>query len=95
MASPPSIPGNYGIQDQRLVLQWVQKNIASFGGNATAVTIFGESAGGASVGIHLISPQSKGLFQQAIMESNPVFFFFFFFFCPFISLSDSFLSTKN
>jgi len=54
-----SLGGNYGIQDQRLVLQWVQNEIANFGGDPTQVTLFGESAGAMSVGWHLVSPLSK------------------------------------
>ncbi|MEW6200622.1 MAG: carboxylesterase family protein, partial [bacterium] len=65
--------GNYGIYDQIAALQWVQRNIGSFGGDPQNVTIFGESAGGMSVGIHLASPLSKGLFNKAIIESGPVF----------------------
>lgn len=60
------------IKDQILGLQWVQKNIAAFGGNPSQVTIFGESAGAISVGLHLVIKPSQGLFQRAIMESNPL-----------------------
>ncbi|CAK6981917.1 acetylcholinesterase [Scomber scombrus] len=63
-------PGNMGLLDQRMALQWVQDNIHSFGGNPKQVTIFGESAGGASVGFHLLCPDSRPTFTRAILQSG-------------------------
>ena len=63
-------PGNFGMLDQVEALKWVKDNIENFGGNPNMVTIFGESAGGASVSLHLMSPLSKDLFHRAIAESG-------------------------
>ncbi|KAK9524452.1 hypothetical protein VZT92_016847 [Zoarces viviparus] len=63
-------PGNVGLLDQRMALQWIQDNIHFFGGNPKQVTIFGESAGGASVGFHLLSPDSRPIFTRAILQSG-------------------------
>jgi para-nitrobenzyl esterase len=62
--------GTYGIQDQIAGLKWVRDNIAKFGGDSSNVTIFGESAGGISVGMLVSSPAAKGLFHRAISESG-------------------------
>ncbi|XP_075991060.1 juvenile hormone esterase-like [Anticarsia gemmatalis] len=63
-------PGNNGLKDQQEALRFIQANIHSFGGDKDSVTIFGESAGGASVHYHMISETSAGLFHKAISESG-------------------------
>ncbi|MBW4039033.1 MAG: carboxylesterase family protein [Acidobacteria bacterium] len=70
-AETPNGPlGNYAYMDQIAALQWVKRNIASFGGDPSTVTLFGESAGGMSVHALLTSPLTSGLFQRAIIESG-------------------------
>ncbi|EDO47241.1 predicted protein, partial [Nematostella vectensis] len=64
------LTGNYGMLDQVKSLQWVKSNIYRFGGDPGKVTIFGESAGGASVGLLMLSPLANGLFRSAIPQSG-------------------------
>ncbi|CAG2107199.1 unnamed protein product [Medioppia subpectinata] len=63
-------PGNAGIFDQIMALQWIKDNIHNFGGNPDNITLFGESAGATSISFHLISPLSRHLFSQAILQSG-------------------------
>jgi para-nitrobenzyl esterase len=67
------VSGNYGLLDMISGLQWIQKNIAAFGGDPQRVTIFGESAGGIAVSMLCASPLAKGLFHGAISESGGSF----------------------
>lgn len=62
--------GNYGVMDQRMAMEWTKNNIKGFGGDPSRVTIAGQSAGAMSVAVHLVAPGSKGLYNQAVMESN-------------------------
>ncbi|XP_068459415.1 cocaine esterase [Clinocottus analis] len=64
------VSGNFGMLDQVQALRWIQQHIHNFEGNPDLVTIFGESAGGVSVSLLLLSPLSNGLFHHAIAESG-------------------------
>jgi para-nitrobenzyl esterase len=69
-AGPDEMLANYGFMDQIAALQWVKRNIAAFGGDPANVTIFGQSAGGASVDMLMLAPPARGLFAKAISESG-------------------------
>uniref|UniRef100_A0A672FJA4 Carboxylic ester hydrolase n=1 Tax=Salarias fasciatus TaxID=181472 RepID=A0A672FJA4_SALFA len=62
------MPGNYGLWDQHAAISWVRRNIQAFGGSPYNLTIFGQSAGAASVSYQMLSPYSKGLFRRAITQ---------------------------
>lgn len=62
-------PGNMGLKDQVIALRWIRRHIEKFGGDPKGVTLWGYSAGSISVGLHMLSPMSKGLFHRAIMQS--------------------------
>ncbi|MBO9521383.1 MAG: carboxylesterase family protein [Nocardioidaceae bacterium] len=63
---------NLGLRDQLLALQWVARNIASFGGDPDDVTLFGQSAGGDSVVSLLLSEPARGLFRRVVLQSAPL-----------------------
>lgn len=65
----PEVPGNQGLKDQVLALRWINENIDAFGGNPKEITVFGDSAGGISVNLHLLSSYET-LFQRAIIQSG-------------------------
>ena len=64
------VPGNVGLHDQSLAIRWVHQHIGSFGGDAQRVTLFGESAGAISAGLHLISNRTQPFFKRAILQSG-------------------------
>ncbi|XP_075984129.1 juvenile hormone esterase-like [Anticarsia gemmatalis] len=64
------VPGNAGLKDQVAALRWVKANIANFGGDPNNITVFGESAGGVTAMLHVLSPLSRGLFNRAISMSG-------------------------
>ncbi|XP_037916880.1 esterase B1-like isoform X1 [Hermetia illucens] len=66
------VPGNAGLKDQVMALKWVKNNIARFGGDPDNITVFGESAGGASTHYLMLTEQTRGLFHKAILMSGTV-----------------------
>ncbi|XP_023651341.1 bile salt-activated lipase [Paramormyrops kingsleyae] len=63
-------PGNYGLWDQHAAIAWVYRNIKAFGGDSSNISIFGESAGAASVNFQILTPHNKGLIRRAISQSG-------------------------
>lgn len=72
LATSNGLGGNFGLEDQREALRFLQKIIPSFGGDPQSITLFGQSAGAVSTATHMTSPRSKGLFQKAIIMSGPM-----------------------
>lgn len=68
--SEEEIPGNMGIWDQALAIRWLKDNAKAFGGDSDLVTLFGESAGGSAVSLHLLSPITKNLSKRGILQSG-------------------------
>ncbi|XP_042887296.1 venom carboxylesterase-6-like [Penaeus japonicus] len=64
------LPGNLGLKDQTLALQWVKDNIRDLGGDPDKVTLFGVSSGASSAHLQVLSPYAQGLFQRAILQSG-------------------------
>jgi carboxylesterase type B len=67
----PGTEDNRGLRDQIAALEWVAQNIAAFGGDAANVTLFGQSAGAASIALLMGAPAARGLFRRAIAQSIP------------------------
>ncbi|MFM7432010.1 MAG: carboxylesterase/lipase family protein, partial [Gammaproteobacteria bacterium] len=72
-AHPQLSGANFGLQDQLEALRWIQRNIASFGGDPQRVTMFGESSGAGNIAALMFSPASRGLLQRAILQSGSAF----------------------
>ncbi len=76
------IPGNQGLRDQQLTMQWVRQNIKAFGGDPNRITIGGQSAGGLAGNWHMTIPSSNGLFDAVLAMSGPMIY-------PAASLTDA------
>lgn len=63
-------PGNMGLYDQALAIEWIKANVGAFGGDPESLTLFGESAGAGSVSLHLLSPETRHLVSRGILQSG-------------------------
>ena len=83
-----NLPGNYGLWDQHMAIRWVHENIAAFGGDPDEVTLFGGSAGGASVIFQALYPGNEGLFKRIIPQSGSIT-------CPWVYQRDALENAKR
>lgn len=89
-----TLRGNYGLGDQITALDWIRAHIEDFGGNKNRITVFGQSAGAASVRALLASPQARGKFSGAILQSNPAGAGYASTFSRYLSLEEAIERTK-
>ncbi|KAF2999745.1 hypothetical protein E8E13_004705 [Curvularia kusanoi] len=90
-----SLKGNYGLKDQNVALDWLHANIEAFGGDKDKITVFGQSAGAASVRALLASPKPRGKFAKAITQSDPQGLNYASSFSKYLTISEATNKTKS